>query len=91
MKLFFAIFISSFFDPIRWVACIFGAWFIKNFFGALAVGILIPFATAVLMSEKPNASFLFIGALASVVIVFIFHSWRRKKHLKKLSEAQEAN
>ena len=91
MKLFFAIFISSFFDPIRWVACIFGAWFIKNFFGALAVGILIPFATAVLMSEKPNASFLFIGALASVVIVFIFHSRRRKKHLKKLSEAQEAN
>ena len=91
MKLFFAIFISSFFDPIRWVACIFGAWFIKNFFGALAVGILIPFATAVLMSEKPNASFLFIGALASVVIVFIFHSWRRKKHLTKLSEAQEAN
>ena len=91
MKVFLAIFIASFFDPIRWIACICGAWFIRNFFGALAIGICIPFAFALFFGGTPNPSFLFIGALASVVIVSIFHTWRKNNRLKASSATPPKN
>ena len=91
MKIFLAIFIASFLDPIRWIACICGAWFIRNFFGALAIGVGIPFLLTLLLDSRPNFYFLLIGALASIAIVSIFHFWRKSKLSKISSSAPSTN
>ena len=85
MKIFLAIFIASLLDPIRWIACICGAWFIRSFLGALAIGVGIPFSFTLLLDSRPNFYFLFIGILASIAIVSIFHFWRKSKLSKTSS------
>lgn len=91
MKIFLAIFIASLLDPIRWIACICGAWFIRSFFGALAIGVGVPFSFALFLDSRPNFYFLLIGALASISIVSIFHSWRKSKLSKASSSTQSTN
>ena len=85
MKIFLAIFIASLLDPIRWIACICGAWFIRSFLGALAIGVGIPFSFTLLLDSRPNFYFLFIGIRASIAIVSSCHFWRKSKLSKTSS------
>ena len=69
-------------DPIRWIICILSAWFIRNYIGALAAGIGITVGLTAILVRNPDGPLLFIGAIASAIIVSIFYFWRKNRREK---------
>ena len=74
-------------DPIRWIICILSAWFIRNYIGALAAGIGITVGLTAMLVRNPNGPLLFIGAIASAIIVSIFYFWRKSRREKLAKES----
>lgn len=79
MELLFFALLATLSDPIRWIVCILPAWFIRNYAGALAVGISVSAGLAVVLSPRINAPNLLVGAVASAIIVSIFYFWRKSR------------
>lgn len=82
MEAFLVIIVASLLDPIRWIICILAAWFIRNYIGALIVGVSVTVTLAAMFFNNPSGLHLLLGAFASAIIVSIFYFWRKSRREK---------
>lgn len=83
MEYFLFALLASLADPVRWIICVFAAWFVPNYLAALVTGVGVTVALSTMLASHPSGLSLLAGGIASAMVVSIFYFWRQSRRNKK--------
>lgn len=80
MEEFLFVFLASFVDMIRWIICYLSTRFVRNYLGALLVGVGVTSGVSVYLGT--SAVSLFAGGLATATIISAMYVLRQSRRSK---------